>query len=226
MDHGHSAYHCDDIIILGFLSVVPPVSHNSVGDNDCLHGFHHQRQSGFPCAGTAALPGFDFAGAGGALSDGDDRFLAIPVKRSSKFSDRPCIFSDDSVSCLRRFDFIFFHDFLYPERMAFASALGDHSAYFKFYAIFCVLALPLWVWYVTAKSLTYEGVDPFAFIPDPRINGAGFFKGVFGNLLGFKWFYPLLLGIPAAFVLSKDRRLQIVFFLAFLKQFEAIFEFV
>jgi len=93
-------------------------------------------------------------------------------------------------------------------------SLGDVIRHiFKFYAILGAFALPVWLWYVSG-TLTFSPIDTFQFIPDPRNNPVGFLKGVFGNLIGDRLFYPLLAGMIAAFLIQhKERWIQVGFFL-------------
>lgn len=96
-----------------------------------------------------------------------------------------------------------------------------------FFAAVGAIALPFWVYCVFFNHLQYgiaykPGQDQFAaiqrdvyqFIPNPLLDLTGFLKGVFGNLMGYKLFYPLYGGLLLAWVLPQAQRLkQIGFFL-------------
>jgi hypothetical protein len=90
---------------------------------------------------------------------------------------------------------------------------------YQFLLPFVFFALPLFLWYGTGnpniKSYNIEqGVSTFQFIPNPLLNLLGFLKGIFGNLIGNKYLYFLLIGlfIPI-FLPYNDRFKQIGFFL-------------
>jgi len=85
---------------------------------------------------------------------------------------------------------------------------------FLLYFIVFVIAMPLWFYSFFVNPVDITGRDVFRYIPNPLVNSFGFFKGVFCNLVGYKMFYPLFIGLPIAFLLPhKDRRRQIGFFL-------------
>jgi hypothetical protein len=90
---------------------------------------------------------------------------------------------------------------------------------YSFLLPFAFIALPLFYWYGTGnhhiKSDNIErGIYTFQYIPNPLLNLPGFLKGIFGNLIGNKKLYILLLGsfIPL-FLPHKDRLKQIGFLL-------------
>jgi hypothetical protein len=56
--------------------------------------------------------------------------------------------------------------------------------------------------------------ETFDYIPNPQKNFIGFLKGIFGNLVGYKLFYPLMLAIPLSLCLPvKEKFPQLAFFL-------------
>jgi len=95
---------------------------------------------------------------------------------------------------------------------------GSLGAYLKFFGIVFLVVGPWWIWYATGNPLGVlldpKQFDTFRYFPNPLVDLIGFFKGVFGNLMGDKKFYILLLGLMAAPVVPhKERRSQILFFL-------------
>jgi len=77
-------------------------------------------------------------------------------------------------------------------------------------------AMPLWFYSVFGRHLPYVFNGPFNYIfnwiPNPIYNPLGFLKAIFGNLVGYKILYPLLLGVLFPFILPyKDRFKQIGF---------------
>lgn len=91
----------------------------------------------------------------------------------------------------------------------------------RFVLIIFSIALPLWIISVFGPHLDVGRyrINTFEFIPNPLSNTVGFFKGVFGNLVGYKKLYFLLLGMIVPFILPyKDRFRQIawLFILVFI----------
>lgn len=86
----------------------------------------------------------------------------------------------------------------------------------KFIFVILCIAMPLWLLSVFGPHFKYQGLelDMFQFIPSPLIDPVGFLKGVFGNLVGSKKFYPFLIGTFFPLIFSYEKRLQqIGFFL-------------
>ncbi len=78
------------------------------------------------------------------------------------------------------------------------------------------IGLPFWLFCIFGP-LRYQveshKIDAFYYIPNPLINAIGFLKGVFGNLIGFKKLYFLLIALVFPFVFPvKERSKQISFF--------------
>lgn len=84
-------------------------------------------------------------------------------------------------------------------------------------AIF-LIGLPFWLFWlfifgpVRVRFASAE-FETFQFIPNPCNNIAGFLKGVFGNLLGFKKFYFLLVALVFPFVFPYKERIKQISFL-------------
>lgn len=90
----------------------------------------------------------------------------------------------------------------------------------KFCGLLAIFALPAFIWFatgVTDFSIAYfqaQKLDTFQYIPNPLVNLTDFLKAIFGNLVGDKRFYFLLIGILLAFVIPhKERLKQTGFFL-------------
>lgn len=65
---------------------------------------------------------------------------------------------------------------------------------FLFYLIIALVSLPLWIWYATYNFQPDITTSPtFQFIPNPMLNPIGFLKSILGNLIGYRYFYPLLI---------------------------------
>ncbi len=96
-------------------------------------------------------------------------------------------------------------------RRSWQQIIHQHLPFVSFYLLF---ALPIFAWYITGiPHKMHEHVPVFQFIANPLVDFPAFSKGVFGNLIGFKWFYPLLAVMALAFVLPTPQRLnQIGFF--------------
>lgn len=98
----------------------------------------------------------------------------------------------------------------------------DFLIYFKnaisFTCIILCFAMPLWLFSVFGPHLGYNqlNINPFEFIPNPLHNTLGFLKGIFGNLVGFKKLYFLLLGVIMPFVFSYENRDKQLLFLTFI----------
>lgn len=79
------------------------------------------------------------------------------------------------------------------------------------------IALPLWAYSVFGPHLSYPDYTAhlmFEYIPNPINDFVGFLKGIFGNLMGYKKLYPLLMGIIFPVVLAyKDKYKQMAFLL-------------
>ena len=75
------------------------------------------------------------------------------------------------------------------------------------------IAAPLWLISVFGRHLSLPpGVDTFKYIPNPVKDASGFLKAIFGNLVGYKPLYFLLIGGIFPFILPhKERFLQILF---------------
>lgn len=90
-----------------------------------------------------------------------------------------------------------------------------HKNVGSFIIILTILALPPWLWYATGNpSFSPEqnlerGINTFDFITNPFSNLVQFLKSIFGNLMGYKLFYPLLAG-PALGMLIKHRQRNLI----------------
>lgn len=95
-------------------------------------------------------------------------------------------------------------------------AILRNTSFFVF-IIFCI-TLPLWFISVFGRHLdsTKFNFDTFQFIPNPLQNSIGFLKGVFGNLLGSKKLYFLLLGVIFPFVIPYNDRFRQILLLVVL----------
>jgi len=92
--------------------------------------------------------------------------------------------------------------------------------FLAFWTPVAVVGGGVFLWYVTGQgaiegsSLDNPFSDTFLYIPNPVVNPVGFLKAIFGNLIGFKMLYPLLLGMAVPLFLStKDRWPQLGMFL-------------
>lgn len=86
----------------------------------------------------------------------------------------------------------------------------------KFISIVLFIAMPLWLYSVFGPHQSYRGGDPaeitFAHIPNPLDDTIGFLKAIFGNLMGDKRLYPLLISIVFPFIIPfRDSYKQIGF---------------
>jgi hypothetical protein len=88
-----------------------------------------------------------------------------------------------------------------------------------------ILALIVFIWYFSGKNKvsTQEAflgrnIYTFEYISNPVVAPLAFMKSVFGNLVGYKKFYPFLIGVTAAWLLSRQR-LQLLGFLLVLVVF-------
>lgn len=115
---------------------------------------------------------------------------------------------------------IWFHQF--GILMLFFSALyhilvrvkGRYSILFvkqivQYFAVIFILAFPLWFWYSLGSSDAKTMSRPtFEFIPNPALSPIGFFKAIFGNLIGRRELYGFLLGLPLAFLIRGQEKLR------------------
>lgn len=104
--------------------------------------------------------------------------------------------------------------------------------YFKdtifFTGVILFFAMPLWLYSIFGPHVSYAqlNIDPFLYTPNPLHNIIGFLKAVFGNLIGFKKLYFLLLGAVIPFVFSYKDRYKQLLFLAFIIIFPISFIFL
>ncbi len=87
----------------------------------------------------------------------------------------------------------------------------------KILAIIFLIALPFWLFCVFGPfHIPFEVSkrNVFEFIPNPCSDIEGFLKGIFGNLVGFKKLYFLLIALIFPFVLPYKERLKQISFLA------------
>ena len=83
----------------------------------------------------------------------------------------------------------------------------------KDYGFGVLLALPLWLYFTFGFSSSYMNWDPYEYIPQGVIS---LFKGVVGNLIGFKPAYVFLPAMIVPFIVPYEERWQqIQFFLIF-----------
>ncbi len=76
-------------------------------------------------------------------------------------------------------------------------------------------AAPLWILSVYMSRIDHSrmGISTFRFIPNPFDNFIGFLKGIFGNLIGRRELYFLIIGTVFPFLLPfRQRKKQIFFF--------------
>jgi len=98
----------------------------------------------------------------------------------------------------------------------FKEIFRDHVLYIL---IVYLIALPLWFWYNSffrdpVSDVFFSKVNPFQYIPNPMTDSIGFLKGIFGNLIGNRIMYLLLIGFVLSMIIPhKDRWDQIGFFL-------------
>lgn len=87
----------------------------------------------------------------------------------------------------------------------------------KFFSVVLCIAMPLWLISVFGqhqkRSWEHLNINPFIYIPNPLTEPIGFLKGIFGNLVGYKKFYFLLIGMLFPFVFRYDGRLKQIAFL-------------
>ena len=99
-----------------------------------------------------------------------------------------------------------------PSARTFSSIFKGIS---KILVIVFSVGIPFWLFCVFGPFHLY--VDPtkfdtYQFMPNPHNNIMGFLKSIFGNLLGFKYFYFLLIALVFPFVFPyKERYKQISF---------------
>lgn len=108
---------------------------------------------------------------------------------------------------------------LLPMAFSLLSKLHDKSfkailkTNIKLLILVLCIAMPLWLYSVFGPHFNYRTDSlPFEWISNPIVNPVSFLKSIFGNLLGYKKLYPLLIGIIFPFILPfKDRYKQIGF---------------
>lgn len=85
----------------------------------------------------------------------------------------------------------------------------------KFILLILLLSVPLWLYSVFGPNVKVgsSGWNPFQFIADPRFNLPGFLKDVFGNLVGDRKLYFLLVGILFPIFCSYPDRIKQLLFL-------------
>ena len=88
----------------------------------------------------------------------------------------------------------------------------------RFFGTVFLVGIPIWLWYAAGNPLDMflspNQFNTFQFIPNPLIQPVGFLKAIFGNLIGYKKFYILLLGFaPMLFMSFAQKKQQILFFL-------------
>lgn len=84
----------------------------------------------------------------------------------------------------------------------------------KLLSVVFIVAMPLWLISVFGPHTVYNRYNTFQYIPSPFKNVVGFLKSVFGNLIGRKQLYFLLLGIILPFIVPYKKRFQQMVFLA------------
>lgn len=85
----------------------------------------------------------------------------------------------------------------------------------KFFFFVLCITTPIWIYSVFGPHIPYNGDSSvFYYIPNPLNDFFGFFKGIFGNLVGFKKFYILLIGLIIPLVFNYSDRLKQLLFLA------------
>lgn len=85
----------------------------------------------------------------------------------------------------------------------------------KFIAVVLSIAMPFWIYSVFGEHLASSQyrINVFQFIPSPSTDLPGFLKGVFGNLVGYKTLYFLLIGLFFPFFFAFKERANQIFFL-------------
>jgi hypothetical protein len=86
---------------------------------------------------------------------------------------------------------------------------------FKFLGVVLLFSMPLWLISIFGKHLDYQTLpvnDTFRYIPSPLDDPFIFSKSVLCNLVGFKPFYFLIIGIPLAFLLPQSKRREQAWF--------------
>jgi len=88
----------------------------------------------------------------------------------------------------------------------------------KFMAVIICVTMPLWLYSVFGPHNTFGVYDPFEYIPNPLQDTIGFLKGVFANLIGYRYkiLYVLLAGVIFPFILPYKKRFQQIAFLLIL----------
>lgn len=81
----------------------------------------------------------------------------------------------------------------------------------KIMSVSLCIAMPLWLFTELNLRPLLE-TNTFQFIPNPLYNPVGFLKGIFGNLVGFKKLYFLLVGVIFPFIIRYKERILQVFF--------------
>jgi len=83
-----------------------------------------------------------------------------------------------------------------------------------FVALVLCLAMPFWVYSIFRPHIDYGlmKVHTFYYFPNPLTDILGFLKAIFGNLIGFKKLYFLLLGMFLPFIFFyRDKYKQLLF---------------
>jgi len=94
---------------------------------------------------------------------------------------------------------------------SFGTILKDTA---KFLSFVLLIAMPLWLYSVFGPHVEWRhlNLNTFKYIPNPLKDIIGFLKGIFGNLVGYKKFYFLLIAVFFPwFVFYKGRLKQILF---------------
>ena len=80
--------------------------------------------------------------------------------------------------------------------------------------VFC-LAMPLWFYSIFGPHAKLPPLNVFLYIPNPLLDISGFLKGVFANLVGYRYkqFYLLLAGLLFPFLIPDKKRFQQIAFL-------------
>lgn len=85
----------------------------------------------------------------------------------------------------------------------------------RFMAIVFCIAMPVWFFCVFGPHYNWRqcNINTFDFIPNPLVNLIGFLKGIFGNLIGCKKLYFLLIGIIMPFIVPYEHKSKQIAFL-------------
>jgi len=113
-----------------------------------------------------------------------------------------------------------------PHTRTFSSIFTDIS---KTLIVVLSIGLPFWLFCIFGPlrfPVEAHKIDVFQYIPNPSSNAIGFLKGVFGNLIGFKKFYFLLIALVFPFVFPFKERLKQISFLTIMVFFPMLSIFV